>query len=307
MQYSRGAVALLLLLTSGPALAHKNNTSSAIGFSADPVTEGTPVTITATVTFLGTAGPGNATNHGVIPANGTAVVGDTVKIQELQVSGVGVACGTAGAAFVDIDSGATNGSGQFSTNFDTTGLGGSTICFRALHPDSGGSHGNDQSASPGVDLVINPLPACTPGVNVGATLAVGDGTPNPGDSGPWTFAISVENCTGVNLTGVKVQGGTSGWTNYLGFLVPDGNVTLKNMPKKTQVLTWIVDIADGATKTIQVTVGGTVPCSASDGQVRYVSGPWSAVFDDGSGPQKSAYSGRVSLTVDGSTINPSCP
>jgi hypothetical protein len=142
---------------------------------------------------------------------------------------------------------------------------------------------------------------------VGATLASGDGTPNPGDSGPWTFAISVENCTGVNLTGIKVQGGTSGWTNYTGFSVPDGSVTVKAMPKKTQVLTWTVDIADGATKTIQVTVDGTVPCSAPDGQVRYVSGPWSAVFDDGSGPQKSAYSGRVSLTVDGSAINPSCP
>jgi hypothetical protein len=151
--------------------------------------------------------------------------------------------------------------------------------------------------------VITALPACTPGVNVGATLAAGDGTPNPGDSGSWTFAISVENCTGVDLTGVKVQGGTSGWTNYAGFSVPDGNVTIKNMPKKTQVLTWIVDIANGQTKTIEVTVNGTVPCSAPDGQVRYISGPWSAVFDD----QKSAYSGRVSLTVDGSGINPSCP
>ncbi|HXG24092.1 MAG TPA: hypothetical protein VNJ09_06005 [Chthonomonadales bacterium] len=47
-----GVVALLLFLTSGPALAHKNNTSTAIVFSATPVTEGTLVTITATVTFL---------------------------------------------------------------------------------------------------------------------------------------------------------------------------------------------------------------------------------------------------------------
>lgn len=297
----------MLLLTSGPALAHKNNTSTAIGLSANPVTAGTPVTITATVTYTGTAGSGSPTGHGTIPSAGTPVVGDTVQIQELQLFGVGVACGTAGASYVSIDSDPTDGSGQLSTTFDTTGLGGSTICFRAHHPDSGGAHGNDQSTSLGVDLVINPLPACTPGVNVGATLASGDGTPNPGDSGPWTFAISVENCTGVNLTGIKVQGGTSGWTNYTGFSVPDGSVTVKAMPKKTQVLTWTVDIADGATKTIQVTVDGTVPCSAPDGQVRYVSGPWSAVFDDGSGPQKSAYSGRVSLTVDGSAINPSCP
>jgi hypothetical protein len=222
------------------------------------------------------------------------------------LNGNGVPCGTPGAVFTDIDSGPTDNNGQFSTIFDTTGLGGSTICFRAHHPDSGGIHGNDQSSSDGVDLVINAASSCS-GVNVGATLAAGDGTPNPGDSGPWTFAISVKNCTGVNLTGVKVQGGTSGWTNYVGFSVPDGNVTLKKMPKNTQVLTWIVDIDNGQTKTIEVTVNGKVPCSAPDGQILFISGPWSAVFDDGSGPQKSAYSGRVSLTVDGSTINPSCP
>jgi hypothetical protein len=89
-----GVVALLLFLASGPALAHKNNTSSAIGFSANPVTEGTPVTITATVTYTGTAGPGSETSHGTIPASGTPVVGDTVKIQELLLGGVGVPCGT---------------------------------------------------------------------------------------------------------------------------------------------------------------------------------------------------------------------
>jgi len=35
---------------------------------------------------------------------------------------------------------------------------------------------------------------------VGATLASGNGTPPPGASGPWTFRISVTNCTGVSLT-----------------------------------------------------------------------------------------------------------
>jgi hypothetical protein len=159
-----GVVALLLLLVSGTALAHKNNTSSAIGFSANPATAGDNVTITGTVTFLGTAGPGSATGHGAIPGAGTAVVGDTLKIQELKLTGVGVPCGTVGAAFGDIASGATNGSGQFSTVFDTTSLGGSTICFRALHTDSGGPHGNDTSFSPGVDLVINAA-AATSSIN----------------------------------------------------------------------------------------------------------------------------------------------
>jgi hypothetical protein len=189
--------------------------------------------------------------------------------------------------------------------FDTTGLGGSTIGLRSHYVTGQDAHGPATSTSRTVDLFINAASSCS-GINVGAALAAGNGTPNPGDSGPWTFAISVENCTGVDLTGVKVQRGTSGWTNYVEYSVPDGSVTLKNMPKKTQVLTWIVDIANGQTKTIKVTVNGTVPCSAPDGQILFISGPWSAVFDDGSGPQKSAFSGRVSLTVDGSDINSSC-
>jgi hypothetical protein len=139
-------------------------------------------------------------------------------------------------------------------------------------------------------------------------LAAGNGTPNPGDSGPWTFAISVENCTGVNLTGVKVQGGTSGWTNYVSFSVPDGIVTLKNMPKNTQVLTWKVDIANGQTKTIEVKVNGTVPSTAPDGQIRYLSGPWSAAYDDDGNPLtpmvKSSYTGRVSICVRDPALAP---
>ena len=293
-----GVVALLLVLASGSALAHKNNTSSAIGFSANPATDGDIVTITATVTYTGTQASGSDTGHGLSPSNGNPVVGDNVQIQRLELAGFPVACGTAGASFVAFANAATDGSGQFSAPFDTAGFGGSTICFRAHHPDGGGAHGNGVSASLGVDLVIAIPPACTQGVNVGATLASGNGIPNPGDSGPWTFAISVENCTGVDLTGVKVQGGTSGWTNYVDYLTSDGSTAiLKSMPKKTRVLTWIVDIADGATKTIEVTVKGTVPSSALDGQILFISGPWSAVFNDGSGPQKSVYSGRVSLEV----------
>jgi hypothetical protein len=64
-----------------------------------------------------------------------------------------------------------------------------------------------------------------------------------------------------------------------------------------QVVTWTVDIADGATVFIDVTVNGTIPANAPDGQIRYISGAWSAVYDDGGGPQESDHSGREFLTV----------
>jgi hypothetical protein len=298
-----GVVALLLFLTSGPALAHQITTTSSITINPNPATDGDTVAIKGSVAVTGT-------QH-----SAPDPLGGKIQIQECISGGVGVPAAncppnvgtgtwtTLNGSGEDLD---VLGENSTTVNFNTTGLGGSTIGFRSHYVTGGGAHVPAESTSPAVDLVINAASSCS-GVNVGATLAAGNGTPNPGDSGPWTFAISVENCTGVDLTGVKVQGGTSGWTNYVGFSVPDGDVTLKNMPKKTQVLTWIVNITNGQTKTIEVTVNGTVPCSAPDGQILFISGPWSAVFDDGSGPQKSVYSGRVSLTVDGSTINSSCP
>jgi hypothetical protein len=117
-----GSVALLLSLGSGTVLAHKNKTSTAISFSENPVSAGMPVTITATVTYTGTTGPGSSQGHDSVPPSGTPVVGDTVQIQQLQLNGVGVQCGTLGATFVNIAMGSTNSSGQFSTTFDTTGL-----------------------------------------------------------------------------------------------------------------------------------------------------------------------------------------
>jgi hypothetical protein len=306
-----GIVVLSLLLTSGPALADTLPGTTTVTFSSNPATlvVGDDVTITTTTT---------APSHSPSPPT-TATLIDAGKVTiELATDGSGNPVPAASVVtWVALNAPGQNPVGGITNlsldldNLSALGLGlnnftpGTTGGFRAHYVTGGGQHKVDTHFSPAVDLTATS--SCSPGVNVGATLASGDGTPNPGDSGPWTFAISVENCTGVNLTGVKVQGGTSGWTNYVGFSVPDGNVTLKKMPKKTQVLTWIVDIDNGQTKTIEVTVNGKVPCSAPDGQILFISGPWSAVFDDGSGPQKSAYSGRVSLTVDGSTINPSCP
>jgi hypothetical protein len=288
-----GSVALLLSLGSGTVLAHKNKTSTAISFSENPVSAGMPVTITATVTYTGTTGPGSSQGHDSVPPSGTPVVGDTVQIQQLQLNGVGVQCGTLGATFVNIAMGSTNSSGQFSTTFDTTGLGGKKICFRAHHPDSGGAHGNDESMSPAVDLQIDPPPCNS--VQIGAERAAGPGNPTPGTYN-WTFRITVKNCD-LSTRNFKVQGGTSGWTTFLDAVPSEGNYTIRTN-NKNEVITWIVELSPGEEQHIDVTVTGTIKPGTPDGTVLYLSGPWSAAYKDDLGnPAKSDYTGRVSITV----------
>lgn len=168
-----------------------------------------------------------------------------------------------------------------------------TVGFRAHYVTGGGQDKVETHSSVAVDLQI--LLSCS-GITVGATLASGNGTPPPGASGPWTFRISVQNCTGVDLTDVKVQGGSNGWAPITNIVVSSGDFT-RRTNNRNEVITWTVNVADGTTVTIDVTVNGTIPANAADGQIRYISGAWSAVYDAGSGPQKSDYSGRVFLTV----------
>jgi len=304
----------LFFLASGPVLADAVSGTTAVTFSSNPVTlvPGNDVTITTTTT---------STDVHTSPPTTAALI-DAGKVTiEMATDGLNNPVPAASVvSWVGLNAPGVNPvAGVTSLAVDLDSLGfvpGTKGGFRAHYVGvniNPGAHRISTHSSPGVDLTA--ASSCTPGVNVGATLASGKGMPNPGDSGPWTFGISVQNCTGVNLTGVKVQGGANGWA-YVGTnsitTAPDSsdvnNVTVKTVGKKEKnsVITWIVDILDGATKTIFVTVNGPIPCSAPDGEIRFISGEWSAVYDDGSGPQKSEYSGRVSLTVDASAVNESC-
>ena len=154
--------------------------------------------------------------------------------------------------------------------------------------------------SAGMDLATTCSVACE-GLTIGAELASGDGCPMPPASGPWTFRITVRNCTGHDLVGVKVQGGTNGWAPMTGFLASSStSITVKGN-KKNQVLTWIVDVPNGEAETLDVTVDGAIKNGTPIGTVLFLSGPWSAVYDDdddaATPPVKSDYTGRVSITV----------
>jgi hypothetical protein len=176
---------------------------------------------------------------------------------------------------------------------------GATVGFRAHYVTGGGSPHVDTHFSPAVDLSTSGS-LCS-GLNIAASLASGNGTPYPGSgSQDWRFRIAVTNCTGADLAGVKVQGGTNGWTTYKGASFPDGSLSISTK-NKTSVLTWIVDLANGQEKDIDVTVNGSIaakavcspdPNTPLPGTVLYLSGPWSAL----AGALK-PYSTRVTIVV----------
>jgi len=56
----------------------------------------------------------------------------------------------------------------------------------------------------------------------------------------------------------------------------------------------------GQTETLVVDLTGSIPPKTPDCQVRYLSGPWSALFSTNGGVNfdKTDYTGRVSVQVD---------
>ena len=293
-------VLLLLAVAIGPVAADTAAGTTTIAFSSNPATLSGSAAADVTISTTTTAG-----SH-VDKIDEGKVIIEVATDNPTEGAGNLVSSSYVGTIYWDPlnDPGQSPSSGATSLPLDLDGLLATygavapiTVAFRAHYVTGGGSHKIDTHFSSAVDLVINVDSVCAySGVTVGATLASGNRSPAPGASGPWTFRISVTNCTGVNLTDVKVQGGSNGWAPMTTYVASSGNVTVKSN-KRNEVLTWVVDIADGATVTIDVTVNGTIPGSAPDGQIRYLSGAWSAVYDDGSGPQKSAYSGRVFITV----------
>jgi hypothetical protein len=114
-------------------------TTVTISFSpSSPVTAGTIVTITGTV---------------VVASSEEPVTSGTIQIQEYELGGTGVPYLTADADWVTIASDTPNSEGQFSYNFDTAGLGGTTIGFRS-HYVPGGSGYSENPSDPS-NLVLH--------------------------------------------------------------------------------------------------------------------------------------------------------
>jgi hypothetical protein len=159
---------------------------------------------------------------------------------------------------------------------------GMTIGFRAHYKTGGGANKVSQHMSGALDVVIGDF-VCT-GFHLSTDRVDGPGTIEPGASGSWTFRVRARNCTGQNLSNVKIQGGTNGWANFDEYTKSAGEVSVK-YNKRNEVLTWTVSIPDTNDATLDITMTGTIPhgaaCSTDPNEpepdsIRNLSGTWSA-------------------------------
>jgi len=266
-----------------------------------PPNASTSLTITPTPVVLSGDGTADAvadtlTTSGTVST--TVIDEGKITLEMATFGGLPVTTATLGYIWSPLSPGNISPSGgATSSPLDFDGLGfvdGTTASFRAHYVTGGGATKADTHFSPIIDVTA--VADSCEGFNVSADFASGDGGPAPGSTGPWAFRITLENCTGVNLTGIKAQGGSNGWAPMTAYLQSKGSVGVR-LNQKNQVLTWNLNMLNGTTETILVTVNGNIPASAVCDSIRYLSGPWSAVYNAGSGPQKSAYTGRVSVQV----------
>jgi hypothetical protein len=190
---------------------------------------------------------------------------------------------------------------------NTTDLGGETRGYRTKY---GGPTGPNSpfrdSVSVCVDLTINesanPCDAYGDVVVLNVVGGEGAGEVAAGGSGPWTYTFEVLNCTGLDDLAVKVQGGTSGWTNFISAVTnPSETVTSEGKSKgkkgQTSIITWNTLLDDEESKTMAVTVTGTVPLGTPVGTSLNISGAWSAAYHDGASAAKSDYTPGVYVEV----------
>ena len=174
-----------------------------------------------------------------------------------------------------------------------------TVGFRAHYTGGGGSPHADTHFSAGTPLTIE-CDEC--GTSTDLTLSEGSLIGPSQVAAPlgntcWTYTFTVQNCTDSDLTNVKVQGGTSGWTSLSGATATKGTPTIKNN-NKNSIITWIGDLASGESVDITVQVCGSLKGSAC-GTTQFLSGPWSAAYTDPDTllPAKTDYTDRFSIEV----------
>jgi hypothetical protein len=176
-----------------------------------------------------------------------------------------------------------------------------TVGFRANYITGGGNPHADNHFSAGTPLTIE-CDEC--GTSEDLTLSEGNLTGPSQVAAPlpntcWTYTFTVENCTDSAISGIKVQGGTSGWTtlNVGTTSATSGSFVVKNN-NKNSVITWTLDLASGESASITVGVCGSLKASAC-GTTQFLSGPWSAVFidPDTNEPVKTDYTDRFSIGV----------
>ncbi len=305
------AVSAAMLFTVQGVYADTLTGSTEVSFSSNPAPLSGDVAPDVTVTSTTTAAAHNSS-----PATASLISAGKVKIQMARdLGGNPVSAASVGVWMPLNDPGDNPDSvGQTSLPVDLDALGfvhGTVAGFRAHYVTGGGAHKIDTHFSPAVDLTANAGGGVCQNehkVLVAATLASGDGAPAPGASGPWTFRITVINCTGVNLSGVKIQGGSNGWGNFTKLVYANDHHPPPSVKpnRRNEIITWTIDLIDEEVASLDVTMDGRISSShacawdpnvPSLNHIEYLSGAWSAAYNAGAGKEKSEYSGRVSVVV----------
>lgn len=275
-----------------------------LSFSANPVSlvSGPDVTISTTTSATGDSSC----------ANSTTIDQGRVTIQYATSDGFTPVPASRANTWVSLNApgqNPVNGSTSLAVDLDTIGaVAGSVIGFRAHYVTGGRPDKVETHFSGAMDLQVTGV--CSDleqgNVVVGATLVMGPGAPAPGHSDSWTFRITTKNCTGKDLAKVKVQGGSNGWGTIVGATSSKGPQPTWRSNNRNEVITWTGAIDDQQTVDVDVTLTGAIPagdpCSPDPdnpipGTIKYLSGAWSAAWDDNGLMKKSDYSGRVSIVV----------
>lgn len=266
---SAGLFGLLTIGLSAPPIS----TTSSIGFTANPVTVGDVVTVTASITPT-------ITDTGVL------------RLDQYFVAGLPAPCATPGGSFTTVASVATVPFSSVDQLANTSSPG--SFGYRAHFVPQGGSAFHE-SQSACVDLVVNPT-LCT-GLQISAINAFGTNLASPPlFSGG--FKIIVTNCGPNTARGVTAQGGTSAWTTATVLPPSTGSVGLRKATGGgNQILLWTLgDMAPGQVAELQINLTGPIKPNTPNGTVLTINGAWSAT----SGGAKSNYTDQITITV----VNP---
>ena len=260
------------------------------------------------------------TSSGLPVTSGFAQVQIATLVDDVTHVATPTSAGTAGVCWIAIMQTSVDSSGQACNAVDLEGLSsimGLTDCddnpvtlanancdsgdigFRIHYAGGAPDFGN--SFSPANDLGID-CAECE-GFNITDPAVEGAGNPCPGSHHCWTYTMNVQNCTGSNLTNVKIQGGTSAWLDAAQTvtITPSAGWTITPKPKGRNNIVWTLSggsIADGDTVTVTVNVCGTVSseCDATE----FLSGPWSATGTKTSDNSKvsTTHNNRASFFID---------
>lgn len=197
---------------------------------------------------------------------------------------------------------------------DTTGMGYGVYGYVAQY-QAAGRFEDDPGSAPDLcrNLTVNAVGEPCEGATITIDQAAGPGEPKvPGGPYDWSFRVTVHACE--DLYGVTAQGGTNGWAQLAGrseeALHPstaDGSAVIRKANRKTDVIFWTIgDMSAGDTETLEVYLTGSIK-GAPDCQVRFLSGPWSALFStDGLTFEKTDYTGRVSIFTNSNGVTGDC-